>query len=154
MGGGDGGKEKRRWGRRRGTSEAGTRPQRSASSEKGALTPLAQAYSFIRFRACTRARVPPPGCSAGDLSVSAPPFPRHTSAPPNSRALARPPSSVCFVQVQELERRLAAAQLLADTQSATARFFRSLANTHRALAYEVLAVRPLRPPDDLLERNR
>ena len=37
---------------------------------------------------------------------------------------------------------------------AEAVFFKSIANTYPDLAYEVLSIRQLHPPDELVERNR
>ena len=42
---------------------------------------------------------------------------------------------------------------MAEAQAVT-RFYKSMANTYPTLSYEVVTVRRLHPPDDLVERNR
>jgi hypothetical protein len=56
--------------------------------------------------------------------------------------------------VEELRQQLAAAKLAAAAGEAKAQFRESLTKTYPGLVYEVLHVRRLHPPEDLLDRNR
>jgi hypothetical protein len=53
-----------------------------------------------------------------------------------------------------MEAELVAVQLIAGQKDAETRFLKSLTSTFPGIAYEVLSVRRLRPPDHLIERNR
>jgi hypothetical protein len=55
--------------------------------------------------------------------------------------------------IKEISHSLTVQLLLAEAQ-AEVRFRKSLTNTYSALAYEVLSVRKLHPPQELVERNR